>query len=434
MSINLVIILSLLIFFLFLIFGLYIHSTLIAVGIIGVILLGDGAILSGFLGGVPFNQAAVYSLSTIPLFVLMAQFVLNSDIVKILFSIVYNISHGSRKLLGALTLVVGAFLGAVSGSGTATAASLGQVAVPELSKYGYSEELASTISAAAGSLSGIIPPTVILILFGSLTETPISQLFTGAIIPGSIVTLCYILATFYFLNTKKEQNYEAVEFEGINISKKDYIITLSTTFFIAAVIFGGIYSGFTTPTEAGALGALAAFISAILLKKVNAKFLWNCVKETGKVTAMVLFIVIAAKVFSLFVSLSMLPQVLIGLLKPLMDSPNIILFILLAVYFVLFMFLEGTAVIVMTTPILLPIINQLNVNLIWFGVFVGVTATIGLITPPVGISVYAVCGVTKCKLEKVFKSSTIFAIFAAVITGALMIIFPEIALWLPSTM
>jgi C4-dicarboxylate transporter, DctM subunit len=149
---------------------------------------------------------------------------------------------------------------------------------------------------------------------------------------------------------------------------------------------------------------------------------------------MVMLIIISAKIFSRFVSLSMMPRKLILLLEPLLDYPGLILAILVAVYFILFMFLEGSAVIVMTTPILLPIILIMNIDIVWFGAFVGVAAVIGLVTPPVGMSVYAVCGTTQLKLEEVFKKTLIFAGVAGVVTGGLMIAFPQIALFLPSTM
>lgn len=165
-----VILIILTMFAILLISGLYIHSILFASGIIGLIFLEGFGILSGLLGNEPFNRAASYTLTTIPLFVLMAQFILQSGIVQDMFYMIHKISRGKNSLLGALTIIIGGLLGAVSGSGTATAASLGQVAVPELKKHGYKPELAAAVAASGGSLSGIVPPSIILILYGWLLK------------------------------------------------------------------------------------------------------------------------------------------------------------------------------------------------------------------------------------------------------------------------
>ncbi|MFC4024071.1 TRAP transporter large permease [Oceanobacillus longus] len=426
----------LILFFLLLLAGLYIHSVLLGVGVIGLLLIDQGNLLNGLLGSDPFNSIANYTLTTIPLFVLMAQFVLNAGIVKDLFTIVYNISIGRKGTLGALTLVVGGLLGAVSGSGTATSASMGQVAVPELRNYGYNQNLAGAVAAAAGSLSGIIPPSLILILFGVFSETPIGDLFMGAIIPGIIMTLCFMIAMVFLLNrtTPPERKKEKIKFTRREITKRAIITSLGASLFIAFVIFGGIYSGFVTPTEAAALGAFGGFIAAIILGKVNKEFMINSIRETVNVTGMVIIIFIGAKILSRFVSVSLLPRKLVESLGSLIEYPITILIIISLVYFILFMFIEGGAVILMTLPVLLPIIEMIDINLIWFGVFVGVLCTLGLLTPPVGLSVFAVGGVTRIPLDGIFKYSLVFAGFSGLVLIVLMVVFPQLVLWLPNTM
>ncbi|WP_216831159.1 TRAP transporter large permease [Alkalihalobacterium elongatum] len=422
------------VFFLLLLSGLYIHSVLLAVGIIGLILVEGTAILPGFLRNDPFIQAASYTLTTIPLFVLMAQFILQAGIVRDMFTIVYNISRGKTGMLGALTIIVGGLLGAVSGSGTATSASLGQVAVPELKKHGFKDSLAGAVAAAGGSLSGIIPPSIILILYGVITETPIGDLFIGAIIPGVMIMFVFIGCMFYWLNKTKSEDVtgEVIKYKHIDTSRI-FIVTF-VGLFIATIIFGGIYAGFVTPTEAGAVGAFAAFIAALILGKVNKTFLINSFNETIKVTGMVILILIGAKIFSRFVSLSLLPRKLVEMMGPLIEYPALVLMILTVVFFVLFMFIEGAAVILMTLPVLLPIIQMMNVDVLWFGIFVSVICTLGLITPPVGLSVYAVSSVSKISVESVFRYTTVFAVVVAVVVCGLLIIFPALATWLPSTM
>lgn len=429
--------------------GLYIHSVLLASGIIGLILLEGFGILPGLLGKEPFNRVATYTLTTIPLYVLMAQFILQSGLVQDIFYMVHKVSKGRNSLLGILTLLIGGMLGAVSGSGTATSASLGQVAIPELRKHGYSPPLAGAIAAAGGSLSGIIPPSIILILYGVATETPVGKLFIGAFIPGILTMFVFIIVMLVIFHIQRKKNSvvemqkdtSVVEISAaleVNEPEKISVFRLITVSIIGVlimvVIFGGIYSGMFTPTEAGAVGSLVGLIAALILGKVNLQFFKTSLVETVKLTGMVMLIMIGAQIFGKFVSLSLLPRKLIVLIEPIMDSPSLVLIAISAVLFIMFMFIEGAAVILMSIPVILPIILELQVDVLWFGVFVGVICTIGLLTPPVGLSVYAVAGVSGIRSEPIFRIGIIFATVAMIVVCGLMIAFPEIATWLPNSM
>jgi C4-dicarboxylate transporter DctM subunit len=421
-------------FLLLLVAGHYIHSILLVTGIGGLILLDGMDILTGLLGPAPFERTASYTLTTIPLFVLMAQFILQADVVKDLFYLVNKFSRGRRGVLGSLTLVAGAMLGAVSGSGTATAASLGQVAVPELEKHGFKPALAGAVAAAAGSLSGIIPPSIILILYGVATETPVGDLFIAAIIPGVLVTAVFIAAMMIFLSRNRAvlEELQADSPMSERVGAGRLVIAMAVSTFIVVVVFGGIYSGFVTPTEAGAVGAFAAFVAALLLGKVGLGFLRVTLTETVKVTVMVMLILIGAQVFGRFVSLSLIPRRLIDLLAPVVETPFLMLMILALVFFVLFMFIEGAAVILMSVPVVLPIIEAMGADVIWFGVFVAMIATVGLITPPVGLSVYAVAGATQIRSDAIFRYAMFFAVAATLIVSTIMILVPETATLLPT--
>lgn len=420
--------------------GLYIHSVLLASGIIGLILLEGFGILPGLLGNEPFNRVASYTLTTIPLFVLMAQFILQSGLVQDIFYMVHKVSKGKNSLLGVLTLIIGGLLGAVSGSGTATSASLGQVAIPELRKHGYSAPLAGAVAASGGSLSGIIPPSIILILYGVATETPVGSLFVGAFIPGILTMLVFIavMLVYFQLGKKKQQAAQEEIFEETVTEEKVPVIRLIIASVIAVaivfIIFGGIYSGVFTPTEAGAVGAFVGLIAAFLLGKVNFAFFKTSLIETVKLTGMVMIIMIGAQIFGRFVSLSLLPRRLIELIEPIMDTPVLVLIVISIVLFIMFMFIEGAAVILMSIPVVLPIIQELQVDILWFGVFVSVICTIGLITPPVGLSVYAVAGVSGINSGSIFRLTTVFALVAMVVVTGLMIAFPGLATWLPNSM
>ncbi|WP_375000640.1 TRAP transporter large permease [Aeromicrobium sp. CTD01-1L150] len=413
--------------------GHYIHSVLLVAGVGGLILLDGMDILTGLLGPQPFARTASYTLTTIPLFVLMAQFILHADIVKDIFYVVNRVARNSKGVLGSLTLVAGAMLGAVSGSGTATAASLGQVAVPELEENGYKAPFAGAVSAAAGSLSGIVPPSIILILYGVATETPVGALFMAAVIPGILVTVVFIAIMVVCLRRARvdptQLQTESVLIE--RIPRTRLLVSVAVTGLIVLVVFGGIYSGAVTPTEAGAVGAFAAFVAALVLGKVSMRFLRVTLTETVKVTVMVMLILIGAQVFGRFVSLSLIPRRLIELLEPIVETPVLMLTILALIFFVLFMFIEGAAVILMSVPVVLPIIEVMGTDVLWFGVFIAVLATVGLITPPVGLSVYAVSGATGIAARGIFRYSLVFAAVAALVVCGLMVAFPGVATWLP---
>jgi C4-dicarboxylate transporter DctM subunit len=435
MSVELGITLAFVIFFGLLAFGVHIHTTLLVTGLVGLVLIGRGNIIAGFVGFQSFPAVASYSLTTIPLFVLTAQFILQAGVVEDIFTIIYNVSRGRKGYLGTATMVAGAFLGAVSGSGSATAASLGQAAYPQLVKHGYRKDLAAAVAAAAGSLSSIIPPSVVIIVYGVITETSISTLFIAAIVPGILLTLVYILCTLLYLRKdKKAAGVTEEPFKKIPIDRKQEIIVLVFSTAVAITIFGGIYSGFVTPTEAGALGAVVSLIGAALLKKVNKAFLIKAGKETLKVTSMVMLLIIGAKIFGRFMSFSLIARKFIALLNPLLSSPGLVIAIIIALYFVLFMLLEGTAVMLMTTPLLLPLMDAMGMNHVWFGILVCLTCVIGLLTPPVGMCVYAVCGAARIPVEGPFKVGIMFAIAGSIIVGGLMILVPEIATFLPNLM
>lgn len=432
---NIIIIVSLILFLYFLIVGQYISSLMFSIGIFGIYLLGGMDLLNGFLKNEPFTRTASYALTTIPLYILMAQFIMQAGIVRDLYSLMYTLSRGRPGPLGVMTILLGGLLGGVSGSGTATSAALGQIAVPELQKRGYPSHVAGTIAAASGSLSSIIPPSVILILYGVVAQISIGQLFTAALVPGILLMLSFSAIALVYLRIHREELKAASkEFVSENVPVSRYIIVSTLGAIMVAAIFGGIYMGVFSPTEAGAIGAFLALIMAALLKKVNIQFFKESMIETTKITVMAMFIVIGASLFGRFISLSLVPRKIIDLLGPLLESPVLVIIIIMVFYFFLFMFIEGVAVILMTVPIITPILDVIHADPLWFGIMLTVVCTIGMLTPPVGMSVYVVGSVSGIPIERLFKTSSVFAIIAAIIVIGLLILFPELVTWLPSQM
>ncbi|HZW67414.1 MAG TPA: TRAP transporter large permease [Pseudogracilibacillus sp.] len=414
--------------------GQYISSLLFAIGILGIFLIEGTTVLAGFIQNDPFNRTASYALTTVPLYILMAQFIMKAGIVKDLYSLMYKLSKGRPGVLGVMTILLGGLLGGVSGSGTATSAALGQIAVPELQKRGYSDRLAGAIAASAGSLSAIIPPSVFLILYGVVAQISIGQLFTAALIPGILLMISFSLVAMFYLRKMKEDVVEVGDSDLDNVPVSRYVVVVLLGTLIVISIFGGIYMGVFTPTEAGAVGAFIALVMAALLRKVNIDFIKTSLIETTKVSVMAMFIVMGASLFGRFISLSLMPRKIIALLDPILGMPLLVLIIIMLFYFFLFMFIEGAAVILMTVPVMTPILAQIDVDLLWFGIMLTVLSTIGMITPPVGISVYAVGGVTRIPIERLFRTTLLFALFATVVVMGLLIIFPELVTWLPSKM
>ena len=365
----------------------------------------------------------------------MAQFIMQAGIVKDLYSLMYTLSRGRPGALGIMTILLGGLLGGVSGSGTATSAALGQIAVPELKKRGYPDHLAGTIAASAGSLSAIIPPSVVLILYGVVAQISIGKLFTAALIPGILLMVSFSIMTLIYLHLNRHEMKEvSKEFVPDNVPVSRYLIVTILGSAMGISIFGGIYTGVFSPTEAGAVGAFIALLIALLLKKVNLEFIKSSLVETTKITVMAMFIVIGASLFGRFISLSLVPRKIIDLLGPLLDTPTLVILIIMIFYFFLFMFIEGVAVILMTVPIITPILDTIHADPLWFGIMLTVVCTIGMITPPVGISVYAVGSVSNISIESLFRTSTVFALGASVVVIGLLVVYPELVTWLPNQM
>lgn len=440
MSNGIAVLIVIAVFFFLLLTGHYMSTLLYTVGMVGILLIHGPNMLSGFLINEQYKSVATYSLTTIPLYVLMAQFITKSGIISDFYALAYKLSGGRRTVLGVLTQVMGAFLGAVCGSSTATAAALGQVAVPELRAKGYSDELAGAVAASAGTLSAIIPPSVVIIIFGTAAEVSIGKLFMAAFIPGIIVCAVYSACTVWFLKfSKREKMLEEQQKEHVQSQIKDLplqrVITLAVIGVILVVtIFGGIYSGVFTPTEAGAIGAFLAFLSTLAIRAMDLQKLKDCIAETVKVTCMTMMMIMSASLFGRFVTLSKVPNMLMNILEPIMNQRVLVLAIILVVYYLLFMFIDGGAAILLSMPVLRPLMVAMNVDLVWFGVFVTVLCAIGSLTPPVGMGVYAVGGVTKIPIGRIFAVAMRFALVAAIVAGGLLILFPAVATYLPSRM
>lgn len=420
-------------FVVFLTLGQAVATVLLGAGIVGILLWTGPSVLGGILGQDIFYTASAYTLSIIPLYLLMAQLLLRGGVIVDLFRVGHRLAGYRRFPLGIATIVTGGLLGAVSGSGTASAAALATLAGPELERVGYTRRFSVGLAAVSGSLSVIIPPSLLIMIYGSLTSIPIGHLFMGSVGPGLLCVIVYIICLRLF----GEVRPGAVD--GVRGEEPEDPAMLRRSFsaflFVIAlmlVVFGGIYGGVVTVGEAGAIGAFVAFVGMIAMRRVTSRDIAEALVDSVKVSAMLLMLLIGAQIFSRFLSFSRLPTEILAFVTPLLDQPYLLVVILLAGIFIAGMFMEEVTIIVLMVPIVLPMIEAAQVDLIWFGVMACFMISLGLLTPPVGLVAFSAATAARVPVGPVFRPVMIFATVAAVVVTAVMMVFPAVVTWLPS--
>lgn len=422
-------------FLAFLVLGQAVATCLLGAGIVGIVLWTDGfRVLSGIIGQDVFYTASTYTLSIIPLYLLMAQMLVRGGVIVDLFRVGHRIVGYRRYPLGVATLITGGMLGAVSGSASASSAALASLASPELERVGYTRAFSVSLAAVSGSLSAIIPPSIVFIIYGSLTLVPIGHMFIGALGPSLVCILVYMgcLRVFGAVQPGAVDGTRDLSVDdrvtGRTLSAVLFVI------FLMVMVFGTIYGGVVTVGEAGALGAFLSVVGMFVMGRVGLRDLGQALSESVKITAMLMMLVIGAQIFARFLSFSRVPRMLLEVAEPLMTQPSLLIALLLLVIFVAGMFLESAAVIVLMVPILMPIIDAAQIDPLWFGVMAMLMISVGLLTPPVGLAVYAAAAAGKVSVAHVFRGAFSFAIFAGLICGAVMIVFPGVVTFLPSLM
>lgn len=405
--------------------------SLFLVGFLGVAMLTDWSVGLSQLGTAAFGTSNNYSLSVIPLFILMGMFMSNTGLGKDLFYTVDKWIGHFRGGLAIATIGAASIFAAISGSTNATTATLAKIAIPEMKEYKYKTTFSTAAVAAGGTLGILIPPSVILIIYGALTSVPIGPLLIGGIIPGIIMTLLFML----MINIQVRLNPDIAPRKKESVSFPEKIKSLKNVWAFLIIFFisiGGIYLGVFTPTEAGGIGAIGAFILTVITKRLSFRSLYSSLDESLRLSVMLFLILIGASLFGKFLALSQIPFYLTTKVASLDVSPYLILAMILVVYFILGMFLEGIAIMVLTLPIVFPLITQLGFDGLWFGIIMVMVLNIGVLTPPLGLSVYIISGVVKdVPIEKIFLG-VVPSIITMIIFTVLLVIFPEIVTFLPS--
>jgi len=416
-----------------LLLGMPIAFLMMFVGLIGLWTLTSLEAALPVVAKTIYEVAANYPYTIIPLFILMGGFAGSAGITKELYE---TFDKWFRRLpggLGVATIAACAGFAAVSGSSVAGAAAMGNIALPEMKRFHYHPKLATGVVAAGGTLAFLIPPSLGFVVYGMLTEQSIGKLLISGIMPGLLLAFAYIAVV---VGQVKINPSLAPATEG-GVSLKEKIKALKgiwETLLVFFIVMGGIYLGYINPTEAGAIGATALLVIVLMKKKLSWQALFASLLEMARISIMVLFLVAGATVFSYFLALSTIPAVVSGWIAGLEVSRYVVLTIIIAIYFVLGCFLDAVSMMVLTLPVIFPVIVALHFDPIWFGVLAVLMMEAGLITPPVGLNVYTLAGIAKdVPMADIFKGAMPFLI-SIIIVAVILVIFPQIVLYLPGLM
>jgi len=386
----------------------------------------------GILTAVPFHFVGDWNLTAIPMFLLMGYISSSSGLTRELFMAMRLLLV---RLPGGLAIAsVGAcsLLSAASGSSVATSSAMARIATPEMLRYGYDKGLATGVVASAGTLGSLIPPSILMILYGYIAEVSIAELFMAGFIPGILSALMF--SAMIITRVYRNPSLAPSQVDDVSVTERRHIIRHSWPLpVLVALILTGIFAGIFTPTEAGAIGAMVSTLIAISRKAITFNAFWLAVQRTLSSTASIFLVVIGTVLLSKFLALSGVPRHLTGMIVDLELSTLAFLALICVLMIFLGMFVDSIGTMLLTLPILLPVVRDVGIDLIYFGIVLIKLLEIGLVTPPVGLNVYVI----KSALGKLVDLPTIFRgvawfIVADLVTLCLLVLFPKISLFLPS--
>ncbi|MGE4505783.1 MAG: TRAP transporter large permease [Desulfovibrionaceae bacterium] len=383
-----------------------------------------------------YSTFASYDLSTIPLFVLMGQLAFNSGISRKLYNTAYRFLGGVDGGLAMTTVTACTAFGAVCGSSPATAATMATVGIPEMKRYGYANSLAAGCVASGGGLGMIMPPSVVLIVYGVMTEQSIGQLFVAGIVPAVLITILFNIAIFLTCRANPRLGPAGETFTWGQRLRS--LGGLADTLIVFALVIGGLFRGWFTPTEAAAIGVFGVLAVSLARRTLTWAGFVKSLHETLRTSCMIMFLVAGAVVFGKFLAVTRIPFEIANWVGGFDLPPYAIMAVIVAIYFVGGLFMDSLALIMLTIPVFFPVVTHLGYDPIWFGIIIVLVTEMGVITPPVGMNVYVVYGIAQkiapdIRLESIFQGIVPF--FLAVLAGILiMTAAPDIVLWLPGLM
>jgi len=381
---------------------------------------------------------AEYVFGVIPLFVLMGLLVSHSGLGRDIYDVANFTLRRLRGGLGVATVAANAAFAAITGVSIASAAVFTRVSVPEMMRFGYKPRFAVGVVAGSSVLGMLIPPSVMLIIYALITEQSVADLFRAGIMPGIVLSLAYTVAIITMAYVfpdyigGQDEASKAAQSEQATMSLKELLAKTAPFVILILLVLGGIYGGIFSPTEAGAVGALGALITALIKRKLNRSALWNVLVETGHIAASILMLIVAATMYSRMLALSGLPSDL----GEWISQANLGLYGILTIYVVLLilmgMILDTTSIILIMVPLFVPVMEPYGISLVWFGIVTIVGAEIGLLTPPLGIACYVIkttlADDDRISLYDIFAGAFPFAVIMLVVL-ILLIAFPSISLF-----
>lgn len=406
----------------------------IAMGVVGAVgygLVFGWSTLGFVLGRAPFESVYPDSLSVVPLFIMMGVFAAYGGLSRSLYNLVTAVIGHWRGGLAMATVGACAVFGAVCGSAIATAATMGRVAMPEMRRMRYDDRLATASVAAGGTLGVMIPPSILFVIYGLMTEQSIGKLFAAGILPGILGTLLYMAAIRWWTRRRPELGPAAPR--ATAAERRRSLLDVWPVLLLFGVVLGGMYAGFFSPTEAAGVGAFGAVLVSWLVGRMKRAEFFRAVQETAVTTGMIFMILIGAGIFNYFVSATGLTDQLIQAVKDTGLSPWTIMALLMAMYFILGALMDELAMMLLTVGPVFKLVVALGFDPIWFGVMFVTVCEVGMILPPVGINLFVIQSIANVPLATVVRGISPF-VAADAIRLLIIALVPALATWLPSLM
>jgi C4-dicarboxylate transporter DctM subunit len=415
-----------------LVLGVPIAVALAASGMLGIYLVtGDFSKVLGIVGLTPFSTVADYALTTIPMFILMAYFSASSGLARDLYAAAANyLSHIKGGLAIATVFACGIF-GAMSGASVAAASVMSKIAMPEMRRHGYSEELAAGSIGVGATLDILIPPSIAMVIYGIATQTSIGKLLVAGVVPGIVVGI--LLGAMIYLWVMVSPQHAPETYRVAAQERRASLGRVWPSLLLIVIVLVLLYTGIATPTEIGALGALMAAVIGAAFGRLTVADAIEALKSTIRTSAMIFLILIGATIFGYYMALSRIPQSVVIAVTAMELNRWVVIVGIVVAYFVISMFMDEIPLLLLTLQLTFPLITSLGFDPIWFGVLSMMMVAMGLVFPPVGLIAFVVSATAGVNLMKVYKGTSILML-ALVITTILLMIFPQIALWLPATM
>jgi C4-dicarboxylate transporter DctM subunit len=415
-----------------LLLGLPIAFSLAAAGVVGIYLLtGDWNVVFRVIGTAPFSTVADYVLTTIPMFILMAYFAASGGLARDLYTAGAHWLSQVRGGLAIATVFACGIFGAMSGASLAAASVMSTIAMPEMRRHGYSDELAAGSIGVGSTLDILIPPSVGMVIYGIMTQTSIGKLLIAGIVPGLIVGAFLILAIVVWVRVSPSH---APETYVVSASERwRSVARIWASLLLILLVIALLYLGVATPTEVGALGAFLSGAIGVATGRLTPAGALDAIRQTIKTSAMIFLILIGATIFGYYMAMSQIPQHVVAAVTELNLNRWVVICGIVVAYFVVSMFMDELPLLLLTLQLTFPLIVSMGFDPVWFGVLSMLMVSMGLVFPPVGMIAFVVSATAGVSLMKVYKGTSILMI-ALLLTTALIMVFPQIVLWLPNTM